>query len=184
MNYNIDWCPWCWNFLIKKAFEDAIEELWIDKKNMVVVSGIWCASKIASYVEWYRAETLHGRVLPFSTWVKTANPKLNVISMWWDGDAYNIWIWHLAHAIKRDIDILYIVFDNENFALTTWQDTVTTTWFQPIPFVESLWCKFAYEIQDKNIVNLKEKIIEWINHPWFALINVKQYCPSWKKLRK
>jgi len=81
---------------------------------------------MSQYLEWYWAETLHWRWIPFAIGVKLANPKLTVISLSWDWDTYWIGIWHLIHAARRDIQILHITCDNENYALTTGQASATT----------------------------------------------------------
>ena len=103
-------CPWCWNYLVHIAIKQALTELGIPLKDTVVVTGIWCNSKMSQYLEWYWAETLHWRGIPFAIWVKLANPKLTVISLSWDWDTYWIWIGHLIHAARRDIQILHITW--------------------------------------------------------------------------
>jgi len=119
-------CPWCWNFLILMAIKKALKELNIPKEETVIISWIWCSWKFSQYIDWYAAETLHWRTIPFATGAKLANPNLFVIAIWWDWDWYWIWLSHFLHACRRDINILYIVVDNENYALTTWQSSPTT----------------------------------------------------------
>ena len=83
---NIQWCPWCWDFLIIGAIKKAFEELEIESYKRVVVSWIGCSWKASQYIDWYAAETLHGRTLPFATWIKIVKPELTVMAVWWDGD--------------------------------------------------------------------------------------------------
>ena len=123
---SIQRCPWCWNFLVHIAIKQALQELGIKAKDTVVITGIGCNSKMSQYLEWYWAESLHWRWIPFAIGVKLANPKLTVISLSWDWDTYGIGIGHLIHAARRDIPILHITCDNENYALTTWQASATT----------------------------------------------------------
>lgn len=193
---NIQWCPWCWDTLIIMAIKNAFKELEIESHNRVVVSWVWCAGKASQYIDWYAAETLHGRTLPFATWVKLANPDLTVLATGWDWDGFWIGMGHFIHSCKRDLDITYIVMDNENYALTTgqaspttpiWAKTKTTpNWnesepFDPIKIAKSAWCKFAKYADSVKFVELKDIIKEAIKHPWFAIVDIHQACPSFKR---
>ncbi len=193
---NIQRCPWCWDFLIIGAIKKAFEELEIESHNRVVISWIGCSGKASQYIDWYAAETLHGRTLPFATWIKMVKPELTVMAVWWDGDWYWIWMGHFIHSCKRDINITYLVFDNENYALTTgqaspttpiWAKTKTTpewntnTPFNPINIAKSAGCRFAEVVNGANIVELKETIKNAINHNGFSLVNIIQACPSFKR---
>jgi len=193
---DIQWCPGCGDYLILWAIKNALWELDIPKEDIVVVSWIWCSGKITQYIDGYAAETLHGRSVPFWVWVKLANKKLKVICFGWDGDMYGIWLGHLLHTAKRNIDITVIVHNNENYWLTTWQASPTTPeWiktsstpdgnpyppFHPVWLLQAAWAKFTKQIEDRDFLWLKQTIIGAINHPWFAHIDVIQACPSWKK---
>lgn len=189
-------CPGCGNFLIHLAIKNAIKELNIPKHNVVVVSGIWCSGKMSQYIDGYGAETLHGRGVPFATWLKLANPNLTVIVYGGDGDGYGIWLNHLLHAARRDINITYIVADNENYALTTGQASPTTpldiqtkstpegnhtTPFNPIELVKAAWCNHVIDAVDKDIKWLTQAIVDSINNDGFSHIHVNQACPSWRR---
>ncbi len=195
---DIQWCPWCWDFLILWAIRQVLKELEskIWKENIVVISWIWCSWKITQYLDYYAAETLHWRAIPFWIGVKLANPKLKVICFWGDWDIYWIWLSHLLHAARRNIDITVIVHNNENYGLTTGQASPTTPkwtktsstpnwnpfeWFNPIKLLEASWCNFTKQVEDKDFLNLKNTIKEAIFFEWFAHIDVIQACPSWKK---
>lgn len=193
---NIQWCPACWGFLTLGAVRSALKELNIPKEDVVIVTGIWCSSKISQYIDGFWTETLHGRSVPYATWIKLTNPKLTVIAMGWDWDGYGIGLGHFLHACRRNTNIVYIVENNENYALTTGQASPTTpTWiktkstptgnpttpFDPVSLAKSAGCQFSHSIQDKEIVKLKELIKEAINFDGFAHIDVRQACPSWKR---
>lgn len=193
---NIQRCPGCWDTLIIWAIKKAFAELWIESHNRVVVSGIWCSWKASQYIDWYAAETLHGRTLPFATWIKLVKPELTVMAVWWDWDWYGIWMGHFIHSCKRDLDITYLVFDNENYALTTGQSSPTTpvwaktkttpewnliTPFNPIELAKTAWCTFAKETDASKFMEMKETIKDAINHKWFSLVNILQACPSFKR---
>lgn len=85
-----------------------------------------CSGKASQYIDGYAAETLHGRTLPFATGVKMMKPELTVVAMGGDGDGYGIGMGHFIHACRRNLNITYIVFNNENYALTTGQASPTT----------------------------------------------------------
>jgi len=193
---NIQWCPGCWDTLIIMAIKNAFKELEIESHNRVVVSWVGCAGKASQYIDWYAAETLHGRALPFATWVKLASPETTVLATGWDWDGFWIGMGHFIHSCKRDLDITYIVMDNENYALTTGQASPTTPiWaktkttptgntsepFDVINLAKSAWCKFAKYADSVKFVELKQTIKDAINHKWFSIINVHQACPSFKR---
>ncbi len=108
------------------AIKNAFKELGIPSHKRVVVSGVGCSGKSSQYIDGYAAETLHGRAVPFATGVKLADPDLTVVIVWGDGDGYGIGMGHFIHACRRDLDMTYIVFNNENYALTTGQSSPTT----------------------------------------------------------
>lgn len=193
---NIQWCPWCGNFLIIAAIKSAFEELGIESHQRVLVSGIGCSGKAPQYIDGYAAETLHGRALPFATWVKLARPDMTVMAMGWDGDGYGIGMGHFIHACRKNLDITYLVFDNENYALTTGQASPmtslgaktkttpegnTTPPFHPLELAREAGCQFAKQWFSKDLKWLKELIKEAILHPWFALLDIVQDCPSFKR---
>lgn len=192
----IQWCPGCWWFLVLATVKKVLKELQIPTKDILIVSWIWCSWKVSHYIDWYAAETLHWRLLPFAIWAKMSNPNLTVIWIWGDGDGYGIWLWHFLHACRRDIDLTYIVMDNENYWLTTWQaspttplwvkTSSTTNWntikpFDPISLAKAAWCWFTNSIESTDIKNLWNLIKEAILYKWFSHLDVRQACPSWKK---
>lgn len=151
---------------------------------------------MSQYLDSYWAETLHGRWIPFATWVKLANPNLTVISLSWDWDSYGIGLGHLIHAVRRNVKILHITCDNENYALTTGQASPTTplevktnttpNWnsqapLDPIKMLESVWCGFVKKVDGKDIKSLTQEIENALQYEWFSHINVNQPCPSWRR---
>jgi len=193
---NIQWCPGCGDTLIIGAIRKAFAELEIESHRRVVVSWVWCAWKASQYIDWYAAETLHGRAIPFATWIKLSNPDLTVMAMWGDWDGYWIGMGHFIHACKKDLDITYIVMDNENYALTTGQASPTTPiWaktkttpdgntsapFDPTHLAMKAWCSFAKIADSSKFAEMKEIIKDAINHKWFSLVNIIQACPSFKR---
>lgn len=193
---NIQWCPGCGDFLIIMAIKNAFKELGIPSHKRVVVSGVGCSGKASQYIDGYAAETLHGRTLPFATGVKMADPSLTVVAVWGDGDGYGIGMGHFVHSCRRDLDITYIVFNNENYALTTGQASPTTpvgavtkttplgNLMAPIDATElakQAWCHHSVRAQDTKFAELKEIIKAAISHKGFSHVDVSQACPSYKR---
>lgn len=193
---DIQWCPGCGDTLIIMALKNAFKELEIESHKRVVVSGVWCSGKASQYVDGYAAETLHGRALPFATGIKLAKPEMTVVVMWWDGDGYGIGMGHFIHSCKRNLNMTYLVFNNENYALTTGQASPTTpigaktkttpegnntSPFNPLQLAIDAGCSFAKKADSTKFVELKEIIKEAILHPGFAVIDIAQACPSFKR---
>ncbi|NOZ44753.1 MAG: hypothetical protein GXP45_06530 [bacterium] len=112
-------CPGCGNYMIHLGIKKALDELEIPVEKRVIVTAIGCSGKMSQYLDGYGAETLHGRALPFAAGVKLSNPDLTVVVYMGDGDCYGIGGNHFIHAIRRDLNVLAIVGNNENYGLTT-----------------------------------------------------------------
>ncbi len=130
LNYRSDalptWCPGCGYYGITLALTHALNQLNVENKNLVIVSGIGCAGRYPFFVNGYGFHTVHGRAVPIASGVKMANPDLMVIAVGGDGDGLGIGGGHLPHAIRRNIDITYILFDNGIYGLTKGQASPTT----------------------------------------------------------
>jgi len=189
-------CPGCGNFLINAAIKTALKQLNIPKYKVVILSGIWCASKTAQYIDGYGCETLHGRSLPFATGVKLANPDLTVIAYGGDGDGYGIGLGHFLHSCRKNINLTYIVANNENYGLTTGQASPTTPLhvktkstpegnellpFDPNALAKAAGCWYSVHMIDKDLPLLTQAIVDAITHEWFSHIDVDQACPSWRR---
>ena len=120
------WCPGCGNGIVTRAIVQAIDNLNLDKNKVCVVSGIGCSSRAPGYLDFNTLHTTHGRALAFATGVKLANPELHVIVISGDGDASAIGGNHLIHAARRNIDLSYIVFNNNTYGMTGGQYSPTT----------------------------------------------------------
>lgn len=120
------WCPGCGNFGVLAALRSAIESLRLPPHEVVVVSGIGCGSKLPDYLPTYGLLSIHGRPLPIATGIKLANPRLTVIVVDGDGDAYSIGAGHLVHTAHRNPNITHIVQNNQRFGLTGGQSSMTS----------------------------------------------------------
>ncbi len=191
----ITWCPGCTNFSLlfsfKKAISELIDEGKIDKKKIVVVTGIGCHGKIHNYLNLSSINVLHGRVLPILYGIKIANPNLVGIGFAGDADAYNEGIEHLIHCARYNFDITYIVHNNQTLALTTGQPTATTQKgiftkvlkdslkeqpLNPIKLILSLNASFVARGFALEIEHLKEIFKKAILHKGFSFVEVLQPC--------
>ncbi len=120
------WCPGCGYYGITHGLTQALNELQIENRNLVLISGIGCAGRYPFFVNGYGFHTVHGRGVPVACGVKMANPELTVLAVGGDGDGFGIGGGHLPHGIRRNVDITYIVFDNSIYGLTKGQTSPTT----------------------------------------------------------
>ena len=120
------WCPGCGDFGVLSALKQAMAELGKQPKDVAFVSGIGCSGKISGYLHSYAFHGVHGRALPVATAVKVANRNLTVIAAGGDGDGYAIGAGHFVHALRRNVDMTYIVMDNQTYGLTKGQSSPTS----------------------------------------------------------
>ena len=121
-----DWCPGCGDFGVLAALQKALVELQVPAHNVVTISGIGCSSNLPGYINTYGMHTLHGRALAVATGLKLANHALTVIVTGGDGDGFGIGGNHFVHTMRRNVDLLYIVMDNQIYGLTTGQTSPTS----------------------------------------------------------
>jgi 2-oxoglutarate ferredoxin oxidoreductase subunit beta len=114
----IDWCPGCGDFGILAALQAALASLGLPPHQAVLVGGIGCSGKTQYHVGAYGVHTLHGRLLPYATGIKLANPELTVVAVGGDGDGLAIGAGHFVNAGRRNVDLTYILFYNEVYGLT------------------------------------------------------------------
>ncbi len=120
------WCKGCGIYGLFTAFKKAAVAVDLDPEQLVVVTGIGCHGRFNNYLRCYGFHALHGRTLPVATGVKLANPGLEVVVISGDGDAYSIGLNHFLHAIRRNVDLTYIVVNNQVYALTQGQTSPTS----------------------------------------------------------
>lgn len=191
------WCPGCGNFMILKAFNEAMVEMGIEPYEFVIVSGIGQAGKFPHYTKCNTFNGLHGRTLPVATGIKLANHKLKVFAVAGDGDCYGEGGNHLMHAIRRNIDIKLFVHDNQIYGLTKGQASPTSMkgivtktqpfgvfseQFNPLAMAVALNCSFVARAFAGDIEHLKSIIKEAVNHKGFALVDILQPCVSFNKI--
>jgi 2-oxoglutarate ferredoxin oxidoreductase subunit beta len=123
---NPDWCPGCGDFGVLNSLRRAASELGIMPHEILTVSGIGCSSNLPGYFNAYGMHTLHGRALAVATGAKMANHDLQVVVTGGDGDGYGIGGNHFTHTARRNVDLTYIVMNNQIYGLTTGQVSPTS----------------------------------------------------------
>ncbi|MBI3288813.1 MAG: 2-oxoacid:ferredoxin oxidoreductase subunit beta [Elusimicrobia bacterium] len=121
-----DWCPSCGDFGVLAGLQKAVSTLGIQPKDILTVSGIGCSSNLPGFFRTYGVHSLHGRAVAVASGAKLANPDLTVIITGGDGDGYGIGLGHFLHAVRRNLDVTYIVMNNQIYGLTTGQASPTT----------------------------------------------------------
>jgi 2-oxoglutarate/2-oxoacid ferredoxin oxidoreductase subunit beta len=122
----VRWCPGCGDYAILKAVQKACAELGLVRERTVFVSGIGCAARFPYYMSTYGFHTVHGRAPAIATGIKLANPELDVWVMTGDGDGLSIGGNHMLHALRRNVDLNIILFNNEIYGLTKGQYSPTS----------------------------------------------------------
>lgn len=123
---NVRWCPGCGDHAILNTLHKAMSDLGVAPHETVVVSGIGCSSRLPYYMNTYGMHTIHGRAAAIATGVKTANPHLTVWQISGDGDGLAIGGNHFIHAVRRNIDINMLLFNNKIYGLTKGQYSPTS----------------------------------------------------------
>jgi 2-oxoglutarate/2-oxoacid ferredoxin oxidoreductase subunit beta len=118
---NPDWCPGCGDFGVLNCVQRAAAVLGLRPHEIMTVSGIGCSSNFPGYFNAYGMHTLHGRSLAVATGAKMGNHELNIVVTGGDGDGYGIGGNHFTHTARRNIDLTYIVMNNQIYGLTTGQ---------------------------------------------------------------
>src|SRR6056297_929741 len=186
-NEDIHWCPGCGNYKILEILEEALEQLNINPKDTVMISGIGQAGKTPHFINLNGIHSLHGRALPIATGVKSANRELTVIAEGGDGDMYGEGGNHFIHNIRRNPDIVHIVHNNMVYGLTKGQASptsptgfvtpvqvngVSNTPFNPIAVSLSLGATFVARAFSGDVEQTKSIIKEAINHHGYALVDI------------
>jgi 2-oxoglutarate ferredoxin oxidoreductase subunit beta len=122
----VRWCPGCGDYAILKAVQNTLAQLQADPNRTVFVSGIGCAARFPYYMDTYGFHTIHGRAAAIATGLKLANPELDVWVVGGDGDTLSIGGNHTLHALRRNVDLNLLLFNNEIYGLTKGQYSPTS----------------------------------------------------------
>ncbi|MGA1978478.1 MAG: 2-oxoacid:ferredoxin oxidoreductase subunit beta [Bacteroidales bacterium] len=187
----VRWCPGCGDHAVLSAVQKALSELGIPKEKFAFISGIGCSSRFPYYMDTYGFHGIHGRAAAIASGVKIANPELSVWEITGDGDALAIGGNHFIHAIRRNIDINIILFNNEIYGLTKGQYSPTSekgiiTKTSPFGTVEEPFSvgelvigakgKFFARTVDSNVALSTQIYVEAAKHKGTSVVEVLQNC--------
>ncbi len=186
-----DWCAGCGDFGVLNSLQRACAGLGLRPHEIITVSGIGCSSNTPGYFNAYGMHTLHGRALAVATGVKLANHELTVIVTGGDGDGYGIGGNHFAHTARRNVDLTYIVMNNQIYGLTTGQVSPTSSEgmktkstphgsveapINPITSAIMNGATFVARGYSGNVRHLTQLMQQAIQHKGFALIDIFSPC--------
>ena len=187
----VKWCAGCGSYSILAAIENVFPKIGYRKENFMFVSGIGCSSRFPYYVNTYGFHGIHGRALPVATGMKVSNPKLSVWVATGDGDSIAIGGNHFIHAIRRNIDLNVILFNNKIYALTKGQYSPTSpmgavTKTSPYGTIEHPFNAgelvigtqgtFFARVPDNNIKLMTDVLFEAARHDGTSIVEVLQNC--------
>jgi 2-oxoglutarate ferredoxin oxidoreductase subunit beta len=194
-NYQSDlrpiWCPGCGDFGVLTAVHRALAAIGRPPHEIAFVSGIGCSSRIPGYTTAYGFNSVHGRALPIAQGIKLANPDLLVLVAGGDGDGFSIGGGHLPHVVRRNVDLTYIVMDNQIYGLTKGQLSPTSARgrktvsssagsleepINPLLYMLAFGAGFVAQGTPADMAGLAAIIEEAIRFPGFAFVNVQSPC--------
>lgn len=191
------WCPGCGNFGILMSLKESLAELSLKPEDVVLVSGIGQAAKTPHYIKANGFNGLHGRALPPAQAIKMVNKKLSVIVTSGDGDSYGEGGNHFIHCIRRNIDMVHLVHDNQIYGLTKGQGSPTTGKGQvtsmqfegvyvepmnPLAIAISAGATFVARSFSSDKEHLKSMIKAAVKHKGYALVDIMQPCVVFNKV--
>ena len=197
LNVKQNWCPGCGDYSVQAAIQRALAAVNAEPHEVVIVSGIGCSSRLPGYVNAYGFHSTHGRSLPLAQGIKLANPKLTVLACGGDGDGFAIGMGHTIHAMRRDVDITYIVMDNHVYGLNKWQVSPRSdlgfktktrpegSTERPVSALEvalSAGAGFVAQGFSRDLNELAVLIEAGIRHRGFSFINVFSPCVTFNKV--
>ena len=186
-----DWCAGCGDFGVLRTLQRACAELGLRPHQILTVSGIGCSSNLPGYFNGYGMHTLHGRALAVATGAQMANHELTVVATGGDGDGYGIGGNHFTHTARRNVDMTYLVMNNQIYGLTTGQVSPTSeegmkTKSTPYGSVEApvnpitsaimngaTYVARGFSGQARQLIDLIKQAIQ---HKGFALVDVFSPC--------
>ncbi|HUY82207.1 MAG TPA: 2-oxoacid:ferredoxin oxidoreductase subunit beta [Acidobacteriaceae bacterium] len=189
-----DWCPGCGDYGVLAAVQKSLAELQIPNHEVATISGIGCSSNFPGYIETYGMHTLHGRSLAVATGLKMANHAMHVLVTGGDGDGFGIGGNHFMHTMRRNVDLTYLVMDNQIYGLTTGQTSPTSRLgmktksmpfgsiespINPITLALSAGATFVARGFSGDQKHLVELIKQAIEHKGFSFIDIFSPCVTY-----
>lgn len=187
----IRWCPGCGDYSILAQVQKIMPEIGVRREDMVFVAGIGCSSRFPYYMSTYGFHGIHGRAPAIATGVKLGNPDLDVWVVTGDGDALSIGGNHTLHAIRRNVNLKILLFDNRIYGLTKGQYSPTSEFgkktkstpygsvdypVHPISVAIGAEVTFVARTVDVDVKHLQEVLRRAANHKGTAFIHIYQDC--------
>ncbi len=188
----VRWCPGCGDYAILAAFQSFLPELEIPRENLVIISGIGCSSRLPYYVNSYGMHSIHGRAPAIATGLAASRPDLSVWVITGDGDALSIGGNHLIHALRRNVNIKILLFNNRIYGLTKGQYSPTSeqgkvtkstpfgsldTPFNPVSLAIGAEASFVARTIDSDRRHLTSVLRAAADHRGTAFVEIYQNCP-------
>lgn len=196
-NVKPNWCPGCGDFSVQAAIQKAAANVGLEPEEVAVITGIGCSGRLSGYINAYGVHGVHGRSLPLAQGVKMANKDLTVIASGGDGDGYAIGMGHTIHALRRNMNMTYIVMDNQIYGLTKGQTSPSSAPgfitkstpkgnieqnVAPLELAISSGATFVAQGFSSDIKGLTKMIEDAINHDGFSFVNVFSPCVTYNKV--
>ncbi len=188
----VRWCPGCGDYIILAAVQSFLPSLGLKRENIVFVSGIGCSSRFPYYLDTYGMHSIHGRAPAIATGLATSRPDLSVWVVTGDGDALSIGGNHLIHAMRRNVNLTILLFNNRIYGLTKGQYSPTSepgkvtkstplgsvdTPFNPVSLALGAEATFVARTLDNDRTHLTEVLQAAASHRGTALVEIYQNCP-------
>lgn len=190
------WCPGCGDYSVLAAVTRALANMGLARHRTAVVSGIGCSSRIPAYTSVYGFHGVHGRSLAAASGLKLARPDLTVLVFGGDGDGFSIGGNHFLHACRRNVDLTYVVMDNQVYGMTKGQASPTTEadWceskltpdgpgvspIQPVQLALACGANFVARGFSGDPNEVARLIVAGVNHPGFSVIHVLSPCVTFR----
>lgn len=186
------WCPGCGNYAILAAFQSALLQLGLKRENIAIISGIGCSSRFPYYVNAYGMHSIHGRAPSFATGLATARPDLSVWVVTGDGDALAIGGNHFIHALRRNVNVTILLFNNRIYGMTKGQYSPTSGSgtrtpsspagspdmpINPVSLALGAEATFVARALASDRAGLEEALMAGARHRGASLIEIYQNCP-------
>jgi 2-oxoglutarate ferredoxin oxidoreductase subunit beta len=194
--YKPTWCAGCGDFSVLAALDKALDALAVPEHNIAIVSGIGCSSRFPFFMNTYGIHAAHGRALPVATGLKVARPELTVIATGGDGDALAIGGNHFFHTMRRNVDLTYLLMDNQVYGMTKGQAAPTSnrgfrskstpygsfeTPIDPAWAALTMGATFVAQGASFDVKQLVELILMGLRHRGTAFINTLSPCVTFNQ---
>ena len=188
---DVRWCPGCGDYSILSQVQGVIPNLGIEREKIVFISGIGCSSRFPYYMNTYGFHSIHGRALTLATGLKTTRPDLQIWVVTGDGDGLSIGGNHLLHALRRNLDVNILLFNNRIYGLTKGQYSPTSQFghktkstpqgsidypINPVCVAIASECTFVARSIDNNPKHLSQIIERAAHHQGASFVEIYQNC--------